>query len=100
MKRIPKKEELQLSKLNNKVFRALNLRESFQQIYVAQADESFEELLKKWYFWATHSKLSPMQQVAKTIKKHWDGILQWKTSQINNGILEGLNSVVQAAKRK
>jgi transposase len=28
------------------------------------------------------------------------GILQWKTSQINNGILEGLNSVVQAAKRK
>jgi len=26
--------------------------------------------------------------------------LSWKKSQINNGILEGLNSVLQAAKRK
>ena len=95
-----KKEELQLSKLNNKVFRALSLRETFQQIYVAPTDESFKQLLKKWYYWATHSRLEPMKQVAKTIKKHWDGIIQWKTSQINNGILEGLNSVVQAAKRK
>jgi len=34
------------------------------------------------------------------IKKHWDGILRWKESQINNGILEALNSVIQAAKRK
>ena len=41
-----------------------------------------------------------MIKAAKTIKRHWDGILRWKQSQINNGILEGLNSVVQAAKRK
>src|SRR3990170_4769432 len=69
-----KKEELQLSKLNNKVFRALSLRETFQQIYVAPTDESFKQLLKKWYYWATHSRLEPMKQVAKTIKKTlgWD----------------------------
>jgi hypothetical protein len=36
----------------------------------------------------------------KMIKRHWSGILQWKLSSINNGILEGLNSVIQAAKRK
>jgi transposase len=95
-----KKEELRLSKLNNKAFRALSLRETFQQIYAAQTNESFNQLLKKWYYWATHSRLEPIKQAAATIKKHWDGILQWKTSQINNGILEGLNSVVQAAKRK
>jgi transposase len=28
------------------------------------------------------------------IKRHWSGILQWKLSSINNGILEGLNSVI------
>jgi len=95
-----KKEELSLSKVNAKLFRALNLRESFQQIYAAETEDNFEELLKKWYFWATHSKLEPMKKVAKTIKSHWDGIIQWKKSQINNGILEGLNSIVQAAKRK
>lgn len=76
------------------------MRESFQQLYAAQTENDFEVLLKRWYFCATHSRLDPMKKAAKTIKKHWDGILQWKKSQINNGILEGLNSVVQAAKRK
>ncbi len=28
------------------------------------------------------------------------GVLQWKKSQINNGLLEGLNSLIQAAKAK
>ena len=60
----------------------------------------FEIGLKNWYYWLTHSRLAPMIKVAKTIKRHWDGILNWKESQINNGLLEGLNSVIQAAKRK
>ena len=54
----------------------------------------------EWYFWATHSRLEPIIKVAKTIKAHWDGILEWKRSHINNGILEGFNSIVQAAKAK
>lgn len=95
-----KKEELKLSTLNAKLFRALGLRETFQQIYAAPTEKQFEKLLTKWYFWATHSRLEPMKKVAKTIKNHWDGIIQWKKSHINNGILEGLNSVVQAAKRR
>jgi transposase len=37
-----------------------------------------------------------MVKTAKMIKRHWSGILQWKLSSINNGILEGLNSVIQA----
>jgi transposase len=94
------KAALQLSKLNERLFRALSLREAFQQLYAAQTENDFETLLKRWYFWATHSRLAPMKKAAKTIKNHWDGILQWKKSKINNGILEGLNSIVQAAKRK
>ena len=30
----------------------------------------------------------------------WEGILQWFTSQVNNAVLEGTNSLVQAAKAK
>lgn len=94
------KNKLLLSGLNLKSMRALNMRESFQQIYRAESFEDFEILLRRWYYWASHSQLGPMKKVAKTIKNHWDGILRWKESQINNGILEGLNSIVQAAKRK
>ncbi len=93
-------EEIKLSKLKVKTYRALRIRESFQDIYKAQTREDFETLLKKWYFWATHSRLEPIVKVAKTIKSHWDGVLAWYNSRVNNGILEGLNSVLQAAKAK
>ena len=94
------REALSLSKLNLKSVRAMHIRETFQQIYVAETLEQFESLLNSWYYWATHSQLPSIIKVAKTIKNHWDGIISWKESQINNGILEGLNSVLQAAKRK
>lgn len=89
-----------LSQMNLKTMRAVHIREAFQNIYQACTYAEFENLLKEWYFWATHSRLDPIKKVARTIKKHWDGILRWKESLINNGILEGLNSIIQAAKRK
>jgi hypothetical protein len=52
------------------------------------------------YFWATHSRLEPVKEAAYTIKRHWDGVLRWFTSKINNGILEGINSLIQAAKAR
>ena len=41
-----------------------------------------------------------MKAVARTVEKHRDGILAWFDSRITNGIMEGINSVVQAAKAK
>jgi transposase len=95
-----KMTELTMSKLNLKSVRAMHIRENFQEIYKSDTIKQFTKNLQKWYFWASHSKLKPMIKAAKTIKNHWDGIVRWKISQINNGILEGLNSVLQAAKRK
>ena len=95
-----KLEELEMPKMNLKTARALHIRQNFQDIYKAETAEDFELLLKKWYFWATHSRLEPIIQAAKTIKNHWDGVLEWFRSKINNGILEGFNSVIQAAKSK
>jgi len=93
-------DELTMSNMNMKTMRAYNIRQSFQDIYQADTQEEFVAYLKKWYYWATHSRLDPIIKAAKTIKRHWDGILKWYESKINNGILEGLNSVIQAAKSK
>ena len=93
-------DSLTLSNMNLKTMKAYNIRQSFQDIYQATTKEEFETYLKKWYFWATHSRLDPIIKAAKTIKKHWDGIIMWHESKINNGILEGLNSVIQATKSK
>jgi len=89
-----------MPELNLKTYRAMQMRENFQEIYKEPTQEAFEHSLKKWYFWVSHSKISPMAAAAKTIKNHWNGVLKWFEKKINNGILEGLNSLVQAAKAK
>ena len=93
-------QELTLSNIHLKTYRAYQIRQAFQDIYAAQSKEEFLTYLQKWYNWATHSRLDPVIKAAKSIKKHWDGVINWFESRINNGILEGLNSVIQAAKSK
>jgi len=94
------RERLSMSHMKLKSLKALHLRERFQAIYAAEHPSLFEALLKRWYFWATHSRLQPMIAAARTIKEHWAGVVRWKQSQIDNGLLEGLNSLIQAAKAK
>ena len=89
-----------MPRLNLKTVRAYHVRENFQEIYKEETREGFERALKKWYFWATHSRIEKIKEAAKTIKCHWSGVLRWYDSKINNGILEGLNSLIQAAKAK
>ena len=89
-----------MPRLNLKTVRAYHIRENFQEIYKEVTREGFASALKKWYFWATNSRIGPVRDAAKTIKRHWSGVLHWYDSKINNGILEGLNSLIQAAKAK
>lgn len=44
-------------------------------------------------------RLEAIIEVAKTIKSHWDGILNYFDSRVTNGIVEGINSIVQLIKR-
>jgi len=92
-------DELTVKKLNLKTSRAYHIKLNFQELF-NQPVEYAETYLKKWYFWATHSRLEPIKEAAYTIKRHWDGVLQWFHSGVNNGILEGINSVIQAAKAR
>jgi transposase len=89
-----------LSRMNLKTARAYRLRLAFQEIYNAPTHEWGELILDRWYSWAIRSRLEPMKQVARTIKRHRDGILAWFDSKIANGLIEGINSLVQAAKAK
>jgi len=82
-----------------KTARAYQIRLAFQELY-DQPSEAAASYLKKWYFWATHSRLEPVIDAAHTVKRHWDGILRWFDSKIANGLIEGINSLVQAAKAK
>ena len=80
--------------------RATHLKSVFQDLFACHSLAEAEPMLKSWYFWATHSRIGPMIKAAKTIKKHWAGVLRWFVSRITNGLLEGINSLIQSAKAK
>lgn len=88
-----------LSQQNLKTVRAYHLQMNFKELW--QQPKALAKLfLDKWYFWATHSRLQPMIQAAKTIRRHQEGILSWFETNVTNALMESMNSLIQAAKRR
>ncbi|MGH3700284.1 MAG: ISL3 family transposase, partial [Pseudonocardiaceae bacterium] len=79
--------------------RALRWREDFQAFY--DQDPSYApEYLRRWCYGATRSRLQPIKDFVILVEKHWDGIIAWHTNHLSNGLLEGINSLIQAAKAR
>ena len=91
--------DLLLRKTQLKTARAFHLKLVFQDFY-HQPRKHAETYLRKWCNWAARSRVPAMVDAARTIKNHWHGVLRWFTSKITNGLLEGINSLIQAAKAK
>ena len=53
--------------------------------------------LTDWCTLAYASKIKPLIRLADTLQSHRKGILNWWRSQISNGLIEGMNSLIQAA---
>jgi transposase len=90
----------ELTQMHLKTARAYRLRLAFQDMYDAPSLDWGELIFNRWYGWAIRSRLEPMKKVARTLKQHRDGVLRWFDSKIANGLIEGINSLVQAAKAK
>jgi transposase len=89
-----------LTRLHLKTARAYRIRLAFQEIYRQPNWDWGALFLDRWYSWAIRSRLEPIKEAARTVMRHRDGILAWFDSQIANGLIEGINSLIQAAKAK
>jgi transposase len=90
----------ELARMHLKTARAYRLRLAFQEMYDAPSLDWGELIFERWYGWAIRSRLEPMKKVARTLKQHREGVLRWFDSKIANGLIEAINSLVQAAKAK
>ena len=41
-----------------------------------------------------------MKSFVRLVESPWDGIIAWQHRRLGNGLLEGTNSLIQAAKRR
>lgn len=99
---LKEKQQEQLLKLKDmdlKTGRAYRLKLSIQRLW--QKNTLFAPIYFEWWYeWAIRSQLKPIIEAAKTLKRHKHGILRWFTTKMTNGFLEGVNSLIQASKRK
>lgn len=79
--------------------RALRWREDFQAFY-DQHPSYAPEYLRSWCTGAKRSRLQPIKDFVDLVRRHWDGIIAWHESRVSNGLLEGINSLIQAAKAR
>jgi len=93
-----KEEFAAIRKTNLKTGRAWSIKESLRRFWSYRYAKSALGYFRRWYYWATHSRLAPMVQAAKTLNRHLPHILTYFKHRISNATAEGLNSKIQMVK--
>lgn len=81
-----------LLKSNLKIVRAYSLKEMFRRLWNYTRKAWAAKYLKRWFWWATHSRLKPIRDFAWMIRRHEEGILAYFDLKIDNGIVEAMNN--------
>ena len=79
---------------------AYRLKEIFLDIFRMENKNEAKECLELWCKSVVKSGIMPFVQFVDLVKSHWNGIVNYFDSRITNGILEGINSKIQLAKRR
>ena len=74
---------------NLKTARAWALKESLREMWSYHHVGWAKRTWKRWYFWATHSRLASMIEKAKLVARHLPNILTYFTHRIINAVAEG-----------
>ena len=91
-KQLLKLAEVVLS--NKPLYRAFLLYGELRYIYRLPKEEA-PQRLDAWLAWASRSRLKPFVKLARTIRKHKQGVLAAIELNMSNGRLEALNSKVR-----
>ncbi len=91
----------ELTRLRLKTARAWRLKETLRDLFrQAENREQADALFSSWYSWARRSRLAPFKRLAATLQRHRQGLLNAFDSRLSNGRVEGINSLIQAAKAR
>ena len=90
----------ELSKQYKKTGRAFRIVRSLDDFYASTSMVEAQERLDKLYSWMRRCRLKPMKDAALTLRNHGKEILNYFHTRLTNAICEGINAMIQAAKRK
>lgn len=90
----------EVQKVNRPLYRAYLLKESLAAILDGRQVHVAKRKLLEWIDWAARSRLRPFQKLARTVRRHQDGILAYVATGLSNGRTEGLNGKIRTITRR
>lgn len=80
---------------------AYKFKEGFFDAYLCDTPDECVTYLENWCSAVMKTSLTYLHKFVATLKAHWSGIISnFKHEGVNNGILEGINTKIQLAKRR
>ena len=81
------------------LYRAYRLKEELRLI-LKMPLEPARDCLKKWYWRASHSRIEPMKELARKIKRHTGNILNTIEHGLSNARIEATNNTIKLCIRR
>lgn len=89
-----------IHKHNDPLYRAYLLKETLAAVFEETSRDDAERELNRWLAWASRSRLKPFVKVARTIRKHKNGVLAYVATKLTNGLVEGFNNKLRMVARR
>lgn len=85
---------------NKRLYRAYQMKEKLRLILKISDVEEAKEELKKWLWWASHSRIPAFQELYHKIKRHKEHILNTIRLRMSNARIEAINNKIKLIIRK
>jgi len=90
---------LRLCEINQPIYQAMLLKESFLQIYSYRDIEEVKAYLQDWINEALSSSLEVFKILAQSFSQKMQYIINWFKKKISSAISEGFNNKIKRLKR-
>ena len=85
---------------NNRLYRAYRMKEMLRLLLKIKDVNEAEATLKRWLWWASHSRIPAFKELYKKIKRHKQHILNAIRLGMSNARIEAINNKIKLIIRK
>ena len=83
---------------NNRFYRACRMKETLRLLLKIKDVDGAATELKRWLWWAGHSRIKAFKELYQKIKRHWEHILNMIRLGMSNARIEATNNKIKLNK--
>jgi transposase len=99
---VPRRSRVMFARLKQSVVktsRAWAIKEAIRGLWDLKTQTGADRFFRRWYFWATHSRLQPMIAAAKKLNRHRTKLLNYFSLRVTNAMSESINGRIERLNR-